>query len=296
MISLLLLMLLLVPVTIAEDSAEKREKAVAGSGKVLLDMYITLRNLVFPQSPITSSKVFNRFVLMMPGKVLNYWDYYPGKDYEESLLRVNSSVPEVQIPPSVMEKWFDIADVVVGADVFSGGVTAKSFGQVYKTVLSNTKVINLDGQHEEVQKRYNRALSYLTEVVVDPENVADNFTRLALYNRYQEEYSSKKLDMEDKINEARITKESVEYELWFQRNYPSMNIEVERAYTKWLAFGQKDMVELYKAYLDSGASGVDLERAHMALRASGVPSLDRTHTIYPVSFEPGNWYKYLLPK
>jgi len=119
---------------------------------------------------------------------------------------------------------------------------------------------------------------------------------LSLYDRYQNEYADKKLDMEEKINDARRTRVYLEYELWFQRNYPSLNAKVESAYTKWLSFGEKDLVELYKAYLDSGSSGAEVEAARMALRASGVTSLDRTRTVYPVSFEPGNWYKYLLPK
>ena len=280
----------------AQKSTEDRKKAVAGSTETLTDMYMTLMNIVFPKAAATANDpVFNRFVLMMPGKVLNYWDYYPGKDYEESLLRINESAPEASVPPSVMEKWFDISDVTVGPDIFAGGVTAKSFGTTYSTILKNTKVLGLDAKHAEEQKKYAKALDYLAGELMDPEDITSTVTRLALYDRYQKQYADAKLDMENRINDARSSRGSVEYELWFQRNYPSMNMEVEGIYTKWLAFGQKDLVELYKAYLDSGSSGAEVEDARMALRGSGVVSLDRTRTIYPVSFEPGNWYKYLLP-
>lgn len=287
---------LLVGANSQTSSADQRKKAADNSGKILTDLYITLRNIVFPKSPLSNGVTFNRFVLLSPGKVLNYWDYYPGPDYEESLLRRNNSAPETLIPPSVMEKWFDIADVMVGADPFTGGVTAKSMARVYEIILSQIKLLGLETKTSDAQTKYNVAKSYLTTPIFDPNNLTMNTTRLSLYDRYQNEYADKRLDMEDKINEARSNRGYLEYELWFQRNYPSLNSKVESSYMKWLTFGEKDLVELYKAYLDSGSSGAQVEEARMALRASGVTSLDRTRTMYPVSFEPGNWYKYLLPK
>jgi hypothetical protein len=279
-----------------DSSDEQRKKAVDNSAKILMDMYVTLRNIVFPKSPLSNGVAYNRFVLMSPGKVLNYWDYFPGPDYEESLLRTNNSAPEALIPPAVMDKWFDISDVMVGADPFTGGVTSKSMARAYQTILSQIELSGLEKKTSEAQARYNMAKDYLTTPVRDPDSMTMNTTRMSLYDRFQDEYAQKKLDMEEKISEARRTRGAVDYELWFQRNYPSLNSKVESAYMKWLTFGEKVIVELYKAYLDSGSSGAEVEDARMALRASGVSSLDRTHTVYPVSFEPGNWYKYLLPK
>ena len=102
--------------------------------------------------------------------------------------------------------------------------------------------------------------------------------------------------MENQIEEKRRSVGYVDYELWFQRNYPSLQAKVESAYTRWLVFGDKETVELHITYMDTGSAGTELEQARMALRAAGVTSLDRTRTIYPVSFEPSNWYQYLLPE
>ena len=45
-------------------------------------LYTTLRNVVFPKHELDSNKpIANRFLLLMPGKVLNYFDYFPGRDY-----------------------------------------------------------------------------------------------------------------------------------------------------------------------------------------------------------------------
>ena len=278
-------------------SEDQRRAAADNAANIMIDMYTALRNVLSPKSPLSVNGVTsNRFVLLSPGKVLNYEDYDPGPEYEHNFLGENSSSPEPVIPPRKMEKWFDIADVMVGADPFTGGVTAKSMAQSYKTILSQIQVLGLEKKSAEARAKYNKALSYLTTTVPDPENLTLNSTRLSLYSRYQDEYAEKKLDMEEKINEARTSRGSLEYELWFQRMFPSMNSKVEGAYMKWLSFGEKDLVELYKAYLDSTSSGAEIEEARMALRSSGVSSLDRTRTVYPVAFEPGNWYTYLLTK
>ena len=278
------------------SAADQRKNAVDNSAKILGDLYITLRNLVFPKDPLSTGPAQNRFVMMSPGKVLNYWDYYPGRDYEESLLKLNMSAPEVPIPPSVMEKWFDIADVTVGADPFTGGVSGRSMALAYETILSQMQLLSLETKSSNARTKYNVAQAYLTQSIPDPDNMTVNITKLSLYERYQEQYADRKLDMEEQILNKRLSSLATEYQLWFQRNYPSLNAKVESAYMKWLSFGEKDLVELYKAYVDSTSSGAELEEARMALRASGVTSLDRTRTVYPVSFEPGNWYKYLLPK
>lgn len=104
--------------------------------------------------------------------------------------------------------------------------------------------------------------------------------------------------MEDEIKKNKDKNENnpIEYQTWFQTHYPSLNSEVENAYTEWLVFGEKDLIELYKAHLDVESQGVALEEARMALRSSGKVSLDRSSTVYPVYFEPSNWYSYLRGK
>ena len=200
------------------------------------------------------------------------------------------------VPPHVMERWFDLADVMPSPNPLNGQDTGKSLANVYSNILHE---INIKGLQEKTMNEkyiYNQGVRFLNEQIEDPENLTKNMTRLALYERYRDEYNDRKLDMEDKIEEKRLNLGSLNYELWFQRHYPSLQSRVESAYTKWMVFGQKELVELNIAYLDTGSSGQIIEEARMALRASGVESLDRTRTVYPVSFEPSDWYKYLIPQ
>ena len=280
----------------ADKSDEDRKAAARRSAQILGDLYLTLRTIAFPKSPYSQSDtVHNRFILLSPGKALNYDDYYPGDLYTASMKAKNVSAPHVLVPPSVMEKWFDIADVVVGGDLNSGD-TGKSLAQIYRNILSQMKIKDFKTLYQDAEARYNEAKTFLTESIQNPVNLSEKITRMQLYSFYQEEYADQKLKLEKELNDARLSKTSLEYELWFQRNFSPLNTKVENAYSKWLVFGQKELVELYKTFMDVTSAGAALEEARISLRASGVTSLDRTHTIYPVSFEPSNWYEYLLEK
>ena len=278
------------------SSDDYRQEAAKKSRSILSDLYQVLRDVAFPKSPYSvGDTAHNRFVFMSPGKVLNYFDYYPGDQYTASLKAKNMSTPYVLVPPSVMEKWFDISDVVVGGDLNSGD-SGKSFARIYENILSQITIKDFKTLYQDAEARYNEAKKYLTEPIQNPMNLTEQTTRMNLYSVFQEEYAEHRLNMEEKINDARQTKSSLEYELWFQRNFKILNSRVENAYSKWLVFGQKELVELYKTFMDVTSAGAALEEARISLRASGVSSLDRTRTIYPVSFEPSNWYEYLLAK
>lgn len=288
--------LLLVPSTYAGNSDDDRKEATKKSSDILADLYTTLRNIAFPKSPYsTGGTTQNRFVFMSPGKVLNYYDYYPGDEYAASFKAKNTTAPETLVPPSVMEKWFDISEVVVSG-YLNGGTTGKQLSVIYETILAQMSIKNFKELSADAEAKYNEASNYLTEPIQNPVNLSENTTRMYLYSLYQEEYAERRLEMEEKIESARKRYGSLEYELWFQRNYKLLNAKVESAYTKWLVFGQKDLVELYKTYMDTASAGAQLEDARIMLRSARVDSLDRTRTIYPVSFEPSNWYEYLLPK
>ncbi|KAL5492012.1 hypothetical protein EMCRGX_G017398 [Ephydatia muelleri] len=61
----------LVRETAAADTVQSGLESVA---KKLSQLYTTIRNVALPQSDTNSQ----RLVMLMPGKVLNYYDYFPG--------------------------------------------------------------------------------------------------------------------------------------------------------------------------------------------------------------------------
>ena len=276
----------LVEETSAGDTAQS---GLDSAAKKMSQLYTTIRNVALPQSDSNSQ----RLVMLTPGKVLNYYDYYPGPEYEKSMEGLDPKRTQISIPVRVMENMFALADGIPGIDPLHGAETGESLAVIYKNLLDWMQIKGFNQKTQEEKKRFLLAVEYLTQTVPDPFNVSVNVTRFNLYRRGEDAYNSKRLEMEDIIAGKRSVLFQDEFERWFQRNYPSLNARVEAAYTEWLVFGEKEIVELYKAYLDVQAPGIDLEEARMALRASGVISLDRSRTIYPVSFVPSNWYRYL---
>ena len=53
------------------------------------DLYQTIRKVAFPASPdlrAGSTRADGRFILLMPGKILNFNDYHPGLKYQKDTL------------------------------------------------------------------------------------------------------------------------------------------------------------------------------------------------------------------
>ena len=267
------------------------------STDTLAKLYATIRSVALPdprEDATGNEPISQRLVLLLPGKVLNYYDYFPGNAYEASLENPDHGGQQVTIPPRVMENMFALADVIPGVYPLRGSETGESMAVIYDDILNKMQVKGFNEKTQAEKERYVVAIDYLAEEIPDPLNVTQNVTRFQLYRRSQDLYNERRLEMEETIAEKRKNLPAIEYEYWFQRNYPSLNSKVEGAYTEWLIFGQKEIVELYKSYLDVESPGIDLEKARMALRASGVSSLDRSKTIFPVSFVPSNWYRYLV--
>ena len=69
------------------SSTDLANKAKESAGTMTRRLYVTLRNIAFPEHPLTdrTKNLETRFLLLMPGKVLNYFDYFPGKEYTRFL-------------------------------------------------------------------------------------------------------------------------------------------------------------------------------------------------------------------
>ena len=76
-----------------------------------IGLYDALHAFALPDTD-HSRPVSQRFIMQIPGKVLNPMDYYPGKTYEEYLRNPHKASREVHIPPIVMEKMFQMLYLV----------------------------------------------------------------------------------------------------------------------------------------------------------------------------------------
>lgn len=72
----LLLLSIYTHVTLQQTAAQKATQSALG-------LYDTIRSIASPGTAVQNAKLDSRFILMMPGKVLNYQDYHPGPEYTE---------------------------------------------------------------------------------------------------------------------------------------------------------------------------------------------------------------------
>ena len=130
-------------------------------------------------------------------------DYYPGDEYEKYLKNPHKSEKEVQILPMVMEKMFQLSDVVPGIDSLTGGETGYSLARIYESILGTMDVINFAELTSIGKVNYDESLDKLLELMPDPNNPGKEVPLLQLYSTFQDAYHDEQRIMEDKINEMK---------------------------------------------------------------------------------------------
>ena len=262
----------------------------------MIGLYDALHAFALPNTN-HSRPVSQRFIMQIPGKVLNPMDYYPGKTYEEYLRNPhNANSSDGEIPPDVMEKMFQLSDVVPGANPLTGGETGISLARMYERILGSLDVVDFAALIEAHGNVYMEALDKLLEPFPDPDDSKNKLPLLELYSRFRAAYHKKQEEMEKTIMEKKEQMTAVKYQVWFQRHFEILNSKVEGAYTQWLLYGRKHLVESYVAHFDITSSGEILEDARIKLRSASFTSQDRSQQVYPVSFTPSNFYRHLNPK
>lgn len=268
-----------------DDDAESQEK--------MLKLYKVLHNVAMPKA-LYDGPSTKRLVMMLPGKVLYENDYYPGKKYMDFIADAERQKDRYEeIPPIKMQNLFNLVDVVPGIDPLQGQESGESFSRYYQEVLGEMDIKGLEALTEDQKKHHQESVKVLLEEVKDPTALENNISRWDLYRRYEVVYNKEREMMEVEINNKRNTLTSLEYQYWFQRTYPALQAKVDGAFYDWIISGQKDLVELHKGRLGTSSPGAILLEAKSVLRATGNVALDRSKTIYPVNFVPGNWFEYL---
>lgn len=254
-------------------------------------MYTVLHNLALPNFD-DSQKVTERFILMLPGEVLNYYDYCP---LSESVGEFNPDNYN-SFPPD--ENSFRLSDTLPTFNPLGGGLTGKSLSTIYENILYTIDTSTSESDPFS-QESYTSAIAYLTELVPDPEGKsAPNVSRYELYYQYQKAYYDTKLQVNEWFdgNKTKLKNNYAVYTTWYKENYDSLTGYVSSAYTQWLISGLKGPVEDKISLVDVKSERQVVEEARQAMRIEALPSLDGASKYYPVHFVPSNWYKYLLAR
>ena len=155
------------------------------SKKIQATMYTIIHDLALPHFE-EGGEITDRFILLMPGEVLNYYDYCP-----ESLLKPGEYSNRDRLPSD--ENTFKLADTLPSLALF-GEPTGKSLLTIYDNILYTIDTSNSQSLVFDTPE-YKSAIKYLEEQVPDPENITSNTTRFELYYRYKKFYYDTKLQV-----------------------------------------------------------------------------------------------------
>ena len=265
----------------AEDDQAERSKKIQAS------MYTIIHNLALPNFN-ENMDITERFILLLPGEVLDYYDYCPLSE-----LKPNEYNDPDRLPPD--ENTFKLGDTVPTLNPLAGGTTGKSLATIYEDILYS---INNSYSSSDVfeSNEYTSAMNFLQTEVQDPENeTAGNVTRYELYYHYKKMYYDTKLLVNEWLvgNKSQMSDLS-KYETWYHDNYETLTAYTSAAYTQWLVSGLKGTVEDKISVVDDKSIRTEVEEAKQILRDTEEPSLDGGSKYYPTHFVPSNWYQYLL--
>ena len=97
------------PAWTQDQTQDNVEDGLGNSQKTLANLYAVIRNVALPP-PSADAKgtepVTQRLVLLLPGKVLNYYDYFPGDAYQASLEDPHHDGQQVRVLSSFFHMVF----------------------------------------------------------------------------------------------------------------------------------------------------------------------------------------------
>lgn len=230
------------------------------------------------------------FTMEMPGRTLNQLDYaYDITDYNTSILSKPYAVAEREF--RLCDDLFDVSPVVQGPN-------GMKLSKTYSTVINNYSPDIKDIKNFVTDKMQLRLflLQPITDQI-DGETV--NCTRMEfcqkLYMRYLKEkhsWDQEKLDMhQQSIDESDLDG----YARWLATTAWTKDQALENLFQDAVIRGFYHEIMTILGFLDSASPTERLQTAKGNARSSVRRSLDGSMDVYPVQFQPSNWFRALSP-
>lgn len=267
---------------------------------VLADIYRDLHDAIKNQV-IGCDSGDKHVELLGLGKPLKYDDFYPGK--RKLPLTINQLGT---LPISVVENALPLVD-----RIFPTGKTTDSqkdekvredynldsLSSTFSYILRHMMVKPKNFTSEDVLK----AKYYLQELVPNSEQVliknASSLPRLLLYDYYRSRYLEASGQRDSQIDKNRVKLTQSMFEMWGQKELPTLMSDVDAAYMKWQVLGYKTEVENQLQYFDVDRQEDKLMKTRALFRSAEKSSERDPHvTIYPFTFIPDDWYRVLKSK
>ena len=200
-------------------------------------------------------------------------------------------------PMVVEESEFRLSDELFNVSPITAGSNGQKLSVVYNTLINNYVP---DLRHLGPYVRDRAALmGFLLAESTEVDDDGKPKTRMQvckeLYNTYLDEKNKWLEDKDNKLKEYEEANDLDGFAKWVSRVGFVRDERLNNLFNDTVVRGLLHEVLTTLGYLNVSTTAEELERTKQRMRASQRQSIDASMMIYPVNFQPSNWYKALKP-
>ncbi|MDR2784904.1 MAG: hypothetical protein LBB83_03205 [Treponema sp.] len=229
------------------------------------------------------------FAMEFPARPLNIRTYEYPNDDSYSVLTKPYPVQEAEFLLS--DQLFDISPIVQGSN-------GERLAVVYDTLLNNL-VPRLEGLRTFVNDQKNLRNWLLTEVEDEINGERRKLSRIAMAKELYGEFLKKRNEWYAEKNkyydECKAKNDLDEYARWLSSEGLVREDEINNFYNDTIVRGNYHEVLTLLGFLNVSSPSEVLESTKQKMRGSLRRSLDGSTDVYPVQFQPSNWFRTLRP-
>ena len=228
------------------------------------------------------------FSMQFPAQPLNYHRFMYDTSNHNSLL---------QRPTAVAEAEFQLSDQLFDTSPITQGPNGQKLSVVYETLLNNY-IPKLDQMAPFIRDRAGIA-SFLTADSGEIDEEGNTLSRIELAKKLYQEYLEAKnaweIEKQSQKERFEAANDLDGYAHWLSHEGIVQEEILNNLYNDVVIRGHFHEVMSLMGYLNVSSASESLEVAKQHLRHSASLALDESMIVYPVTFQPTNWYEALAP-
>lgn len=229
------------------------------------------------------------FAMEFPTRPLNARDYeYNTDDCYSTLTK----------PYTVQEKEFLLSDQLYDLSPVVQGTNGERLSTVFNTVINNY-VPRLEALKSFVNDQKNLREWLLTPVTDEVRGERKTMSRMAMARELYDEFLERRNEWYSKKNrvyeEYRAKDDLDGYANWLSSEGLVQEEQISNFYNDAVVRGHYHEVLTLLGFLNVASPSEALENTKQKMRSSLRRSLDGSTDIYPVQFQPSDWFKSLRP-
>lgn len=229
------------------------------------------------------------FAMEFPARPLNARDYeYNTDDCYSTLTK----------PYTVQEREFLLSDQLYDLSPVVQGTNGERLSTVFNTVINNY-VPRLEALKSFVNDQKNLREWLLTPVTDEVRGERKTMSRMAMARELYDEFLERRNEWYSKKNrvyeEYRAKNDLDGYANWLSSEGLVQEEQISNFYNDAVVRGHYHEVLTLLGFLNVSSPSEALENTKQKMRSSLRRSLDGSTDIYPVQFQPSDWFKSLRP-